>query len=119
MQNGSVVWMSGEALQGKAVVVTGAGRGLGRAYATEIAAQGAAVVLSDVDGGPLREAADAIAAAGGAATTFEGSVAEWDGAAGLVAHCVEAHGRIDGLVNNAAVFHVAVPWEETEDAMRR
>jgi NAD(P)-dependent dehydrogenase (short-subunit alcohol dehydrogenase family) len=112
------VKVSENGLEGKAVAVTGAARGLGRAYAVEAAAQGASVVLSDVSGDLVREVARQIAADGGAASVAEGSIADWAAAEALVAQCVEDYGRIDGMINNAAVFHVAVPWEETEQAVR-
>jgi NAD(P)-dependent dehydrogenase (short-subunit alcohol dehydrogenase family) len=106
-------------LEGKAVVVTGAGRGLGRAYALDAARHGAAVVVNDVDRGEAEEAVAAIEAAGGTARVALGSVSDRDAAASLVARCVEDFGRIDGLVNNAGLFHAASPWEEDDEARLR
>ena len=91
-------------LLGKAIVVTGAGRGLGDAYARCFAAMGASVVVNDIDAESSRRTAGAIEAAGGVACAFPADVAEWDEAAALIDHCVERFGAIDGLVNNAALF---------------
>lgn len=106
-------------LQGKAIVVTGAARGLGRAYALAAVAEDASVVLNDLDADLLEEVVSEIVAAGGRAAAWPGSIADWASAEALVAHCVAEHGRLDGFVNNAAVFHVAVPWEEDERTVRR
>lgn len=107
-----------DALAGKAIVVTGAGRGLGRAFAEAIAAAGAAVVVNDVDADVAVRAAAELSAAGARARAHAGSVAVWDEAASLVAECVAAYGRIDGLVNNAGVFYTRSPLEERERDLR-
>ncbi|GAA2393973.1 SDR family oxidoreductase [Dactylosporangium salmoneum] len=99
-------------LDGKAVVVTGAGRGLGAAYARLAAAEGAAVVVNDVDGAQAEVVAAEIRASGGRAEAVAGSVADWDGAGAIVAACVDAFGAIDGLVNNAGIFRLAGPAEQ-------
>ena len=97
-------------LQGKAVVVTGGGRGLGRAYAMAAAAEGASVVVNDVDGDTAREAAEWIRDAGHVAVANSDSVAEPDGAEQLVAACVDHFGHIDGLVSNAGLIVSGPPW---------
>jgi NAD(P)-dependent dehydrogenase (short-subunit alcohol dehydrogenase family) len=91
-------------LRGKAVVVTGAGRGLGAAYARLAAAEGASVVVNDVDADRAVAVAEEI---GGRA--FAADIATWEGAGALIEHCVEAYGAIDGLVNNAGIFRLADP----------
>ena len=111
--------MSARILDGQAVVVTGAGAGLGRAYAVALARAGAAVVVNDVNELDAREATEAIVAAGGRSVTCIGSVADWSTAQALTSTCVEVFGAIDGLVNNAAIQHVASPLEETEVRLRR
>jgi NAD(P)-dependent dehydrogenase (short-subunit alcohol dehydrogenase family) len=105
-------------LDGKAVVVTGAGRGLGRAYALHIAEAGAGVVVNDVETGPAGEVAAAIRAAGGRAVAQPGSVADPDVARALVHRCVAEFGSVDGLVNNAALTYEAMPWEERPERIR-
>jgi NAD(P)-dependent dehydrogenase (short-subunit alcohol dehydrogenase family) len=95
---------------GRVVIVTGAGRGLGRAHALELARQGAKVVVNDLgtslDGtgsgtGPAGEVVDEIRAAGGEAIANGDDVADWDGSARMVAAAVEAFGDLHAVVNNA------------------
>ena len=95
---------------GRVVIVTGAGNGLGRAHALAFAAEGAAVVVNDIgvglDGsgggsGPAQQVVDEIVRAGGRAVANTSDVADWDGAAALVGTALEAFGRLDVLVNNA------------------
>lgn len=107
------------ALADKVVVVTGAAHGLGRAYALDAAARGALLVLADVEREALTAVANEIRAGGGTADTVVGSVADWDDAARMVAACRDRHGRIDGLVNNAAILHVTPGWAEQEQPLRR
>lgn len=106
-------------LSGKAAIVTGAGRGLGRAYALDLAAAGASVVVNDVDEAEARAVVDDITAAGGVAVASGHDVSDPEAVDALVARCVAAFGRLDGLVNNAGLYHEARPWDETPHAMRR
>jgi NAD(P)-dependent dehydrogenase (short-subunit alcohol dehydrogenase family) len=103
-------------LDGKAIVVTGAGAGLGRAYACDLAACGAAVVVNDVDGLAADEVASTIVDAGGRAVADHHTVADPSEAAAIVDAAVRAFGRLDGLVNNAGVFYVAAPEEDDPTA---
>lgn len=105
-------------LEGKAVVVTGAGRGLGKAYALHAAEAGAAVVVNDVDGDVAEDVAGQIADAGGRAVTRVGSVADPEEATAAVDLCVREFGAIDGLVNNAGLFHQAPLWDDDLDRIR-
>lgn len=95
---------------GRGVIVTGAGGGLGRAYALDIAARGGAVVVNDLGGSVAGDGASAtladavvaeIVAAGGKAIANHDSVATPDGAARIADAAMTAFGRIDALVNNA------------------
>lgn len=105
-------------LDGKAVIVTGAAQGLGRAFAMAAAAAGARVLVVDIDADGARDTQDAIAAAGGEASVFAGSVEDWDAAGEMVAGCVRRFGSLDGLVNNAALFTTGPAPEETPERMR-
>src|SRR5258707_3219824 len=101
-------------LEGKAVVVTGAGRGLGRAYAGAIANAGARVVGNDIDRASAESVCGEILHDGGVAKPHVGSAADWETANELIDACSDWFGAADGLVNNAAVFSAARPWDETE-----
>ncbi|MGW7265850.1 SDR family oxidoreductase [Streptomyces sp. NPDC054842] len=96
--------------EGRVVVVTGAGRGLGRAHALAFAAEGARVVVNDLGvgldgtpdpGSPAARVAEEIRAAGGTAVAHGGDVATTEGAASLVRAALDTYGRLDTLVNNA------------------
>jgi NAD(P)-dependent dehydrogenase (short-subunit alcohol dehydrogenase family) len=100
-------------LEGKVAVVTGAGRGIGRAEALCLAAEGAAVVVNDLgsqwtgDGADARPATlvvEEIVAAGGRASANFGSVGSFEDAGGLVEQAINDFGRLDILVNNAGIL---------------
>jgi NAD(P)-dependent dehydrogenase (short-subunit alcohol dehydrogenase family) len=101
-------------LEGKSVIVTGAARGLGRAYALDAAREGAAVLVNDVSL-DVAAVAEKILDNGGKAVVNVGSVTRWDSAQAIVDDCVRAFGRLDGLVNNAGVIHKTKPHTETEE----
>jgi NAD(P)-dependent dehydrogenase (short-subunit alcohol dehydrogenase family) len=105
-------------LAGKRVIVTGAGRGLGRAYACYLGANGASVVVNDVDPAMAEAAAEEVASAGGDARAIGCSVDNWDDAARIVELCVGEFGAVDGLVNNAAVHSITEPWCADEASIR-
>ena len=101
---------------GRVAVVTGAGRGIGRAYARLLAERGARVVVNDLGGsiagtgadhGPANAVVDEINAAGGEAIADTHDVASADGAAALVAAAVERFGHLHVLVNNAGIMRWA------------
>ena len=97
---------------GRVVIVTGAGRGLGRAHALAFAAEGAAVVVNDVgatlagegaDPGPAEEVVNEIVAAGGKAVVNGDDVSDWDGAGRMVQQAIDTFGGLDTVVCNAGI----------------
>lgn len=101
-------------LEGKAVVITGAGNGIGAAYARHIARLGASIVVNDIDRDAAGRISDEIAGQGGTAIACPGDVSSWDFAESLVAQCVSRFGKIDGLVNNAGILRHGRVTEMTE-----
>jgi NAD(P)-dependent dehydrogenase (short-subunit alcohol dehydrogenase family) len=100
-------------LEGKAVVVTGAGGGIGRDFALAMAAAGARVLVNDIgtsvkgegrDTGPAQKVVDEIRASGGTAVANTDSVAEWESANRIVQNALDAFGRLDVVVNNAGIL---------------
>ena len=100
-------------LNGKVVIVTGAGNGIGRAIALAMAREGAAVVVNDIgtgltgegrDSGPGQQVVDEIRAAGGRAALSTDSVAEASSAERIVQSAIDHFGRIDAVVNNAGIL---------------
>ena len=110
---------------GQAVIVTGAGRGLGRLYALELARRGASVVVNDLGGSMRGDGADSLVAeqvvaeisrAGGVAVASSDSVASPEGGEAIVQTAIDRFGRLDAVVSNAGIFNTiafdALPAEE-------
>jgi NAD(P)-dependent dehydrogenase (short-subunit alcohol dehydrogenase family) len=111
-------------LEGKVAIVTGAGHGIGRGEALELASQGATVVVNDVGGSvhgggedkaPAEEVAEIIRKNGGQASANYSDVADWEGAKALVQQAVDDFGRLDILVNNAGIVRDAMLFSMKEE----
>lgn len=112
-------------LKDKVIIVTGAGRGIGREIALEMGRLGASVIVNDIgtsitgegtSSGPAQEVVDEIVAAGGSAVANTDSVASWETAQAIIATAIDQFGRLDGVVNNAGIlrdrfFHNMDPEE--------
>jgi 3-oxoacyl-[acyl-carrier protein] reductase len=90
-------------LEGKVAVVTGAGRGIGRATAVRFAQEGASIVVNDVDPDPAEETAAAVKEAGGQALVSTDNTVDLEAARGMMARAAEGFGKIDILINNAGI----------------
>src|SRR2546428_4920474 len=105
--------LQGLMLEGKVVLVTGAGGGIGRDFALAMAEAGAKVLVNDIgtsvkgegrDAGPAQKVVDQIRAAGGTAAANTDSVADWNSANRIVQAALDSFGRIDAVVNNAGIL---------------
>ncbi|ROO83221.1 3-oxoacyl-[acyl-carrier protein] reductase [Actinocorallia herbida] len=102
-------------LDGRAAIVTGAARGLGRAEALALAAEGARLVLNDLPGDALDAVAEEIRDNGGEAVVHAGDVADWNTGEGLVKASLAAFGSLDILVNNAGFTRDRMIFNMTEE----
>ncbi len=111
-------------LDGKIAIVTGGGRGLGRAHCLTLAAQGATVVVNDIGASlhgddtvesPADEVVAEITAAGGHAVANDVSVTDWNAVEKLVAGTVEQFGRLDIVVNNAGIIRDRMLFAMSEE----
>jgi len=110
--------------EGRVVIVTGAGRGIGREYALMLAAHGAKVVVNDLGGAmdgkgssasPADEVVAEIEAAGGEAVSNAEDVSNWDGAGRMVQQAIDTFGGLDVLVNNAGILRDRMLVNMTEE----
>ncbi|HLI79368.1 MAG TPA: SDR family NAD(P)-dependent oxidoreductase [Candidatus Binataceae bacterium] len=115
---------SNKRLAGKVAIVTGAGRGIGRAEAMLLAQQGAAVVVNDLGGGPTGGGADdriaslvaaEMHAAGGNAVANFDNVATMEGGARIIQTAIDAFGHLDILINNAGIVRPRIIYNMSED----
>jgi NAD(P)-dependent dehydrogenase (short-subunit alcohol dehydrogenase family) len=113
---------------GQVAIVTGAGRGLGRLYAVELARRGAAVVVNDLGGSMHGDGADTSVAdavveeierAGGVAVASHDSVDSPDGGEAIVRTAIDSFGRLDAVVSNAGIFNSVAFEELSHDDWRR
>ncbi len=104
-------------LDGRIAIITGAGRGLGRAHALCLADEGARVVVNDLDAdaGAAEQVVDEIRSAGGEAVANHDDVADWEGGQRLVRAAIDTFGGLDVLVNNAGVLRDRALVNMTED----
>lgn len=111
-------------LDGRVVVVTGAGRGVGREHALLMAAEGASVVVNDLGGaqdgtggeiGPAQQVVDAITAMGGSAVANGDSVADWESAKAIIDTAIDEFGDLHAVVNNAGILRDRMLVSMTEE----
>jgi 3-oxoacyl-[acyl-carrier protein] reductase len=98
-------------LQDKVCIITGAGHGLGRAYARRFAPEGAVIVIGEIDAPAGERVADEIREDGGQALARATDVSDWDSVQGLVNETVDHYGRVDVLLNNAAIYERDKLWK--------
>ena len=102
-------------MQGKSVVVTGAGRSIGRTIALEIAKVGGNVVVNDINKENAESVVSELKALGVGAVANTDSISSWDGANNMIKQAVDAFGRIDAVVNNAGILRDVIFHKMTKE----
>ncbi len=102
-------------LEGKVAIVSGSGRGIGRAVALKLASEGASVVVNDLDAEPAEETVAAIRQAGGKATVCAGSVTDVGFAERFVSTALDTYGGLDIIINNAGYTWDSVIQKMTDE----
>jgi len=108
-----------ESLQDKVVIVTGAGKGIGRALAERFAGAGCAVAVNDIDADAVAEVVDAINGSGGRAMSAVADVSDSATVNAMVESVMAEHGRIDVLLNNAGIISPMLHFFEADEAWWR
>ncbi len=106
-------------LNGKVVLVTGAGKGIGRAIAERFAGQGCPVVVNDIDESLVTEVVDSINARGGSAMAGVADVSNSDQVNAMIDAAMARHGRLDVVVNNAGIVSPMLHFFEADEAWWR
>ncbi len=108
--------------ENRAAIVTGAGSGLGRAYAMALAAEGASVVVNDINGDAANGVVGEIKAAGGKAVADTHDITNWDDAGNIVKSSINEFGDIHAVVNNAGIVRdrmfTSMSEQEWDDVIR-
>jgi len=113
----------GKLCEGRVVIVTGAGRGIGQEYVLMLATHGAKVIVNDLGGerdgtgkslGPASEVVQQITAAGGQAVVNGDDVSDWAGAQRMIQQAIDTYGQLDVLVNNAGILRDRMVVNMTE-----
>jgi NAD(P)-dependent dehydrogenase (short-subunit alcohol dehydrogenase family) len=109
-------------LDGRVVIITGAGRGLGREHALLLGAVGARLVVNDLDAAEAEATVEAVRASGGEAEVNVDDCADWDGGGRLIGTALDRYGRLDVVVNNAGMIKdravVNMTAEEWDEVVR-
>lgn len=111
-----------DSLKGRVVIITGAGQAIGRGYAHYFSAQGAVPVIADINGDNAENVKREVEAKGGKALAVQVDVADEASAIAMVDAAMSAFGRVDTLINNAAIFSqitMAPFWELPVDEWKR
>ena len=106
-------------LEGKVAVVTGGGRGIGRAVALGLAREGARVVVAARSTGQVSQVAEEIARHGGEAVAVECDVSQEDAVKAMISEVINRYGRLDVLVNNAGVGNIRPVWGTPQASFER
>lgn len=101
-------------IKGKVVIITGAGQGLGKAYAETLAEDGAMVIVAEINTRTGKDVVEGITGKGGDAVFITTDVTKYDSVQNMVNTAIDTYGRIDALVNNAAVYYGIDPRPFTE-----
>ena len=104
-------------LKDKVTIITGAGHGIGKAYARRFAEEGAHVVVADIDAKAGKSVASELCSSGFSAWAQQTNVADLNSVEGLIAETRERYGRIDVLLNNAAIYNHPQIWKGPAEEM--